>query len=63
MYGLQTAEVQCPSCWELVELVIDCSVDDQTYTEDCSVCCRPMVITVVAREGELVTVDVVSEDD
>ncbi|MCH8498445.1 MAG: CPXCG motif-containing cysteine-rich protein [Marinobacter sp.] len=63
MYGLQTTAVQCPCCWEQIELVIDCSVDDQTYTEDCSVCCRPMVVRVVVMEGELVTVDVSGEDD
>ena len=47
---LQVALVQCPYCWEKVDLVIDCSVVEQEYVEDCSVCCQPMVISVVVPE-------------
>jgi hypothetical protein len=47
---MQVALVQCPYCWEQVDLVIDCSVVEQEYVEDCSVCCRPMVISVVVPE-------------
>ena len=35
---------------ERIELVVDLSVDHQEYVEDCSVCCRPIVITVSASE-------------
>jgi hypothetical protein len=38
-------------------------VDSQEYVEDCSVCCRPIIITAHAWEGELSGVDVRSEDD
>jgi hypothetical protein len=59
----ETANVQCPACWETIEVVVDCSVEEQEYTEDCSVCCRPMIVTVNADDGELQSVDVRSEDD
>jgi len=57
------ASVQCPCCWESIEIVVDCSVADQEYTEDCSVCCRPMIISVYAEGGELQAVEARSEDD
>lgn len=59
----ELASVQCPYCWETIELVVDCSVDEQEYTEDCSVCCRPMIITLLAAEGQLQSIEARSEDD
>jgi hypothetical protein len=36
-------------------------VDEQTYVEDCEVCCRPIRVHVVAEEGELVAFDAVAD--
>jgi len=55
--------VQCPYCWETIEVVVDCSVEEQEYTEDCSVCCRPIILTVVTADGELQSIDARSEDE
>lgn len=33
--------------------MLDMSVDEQTYIEDCEVCCRPIQITYVANDAEL----------
>lgn len=63
MYELEPTAVQCPYCWETIELLVDCSIDDQEYVEDCSVCCRPIVVTAWAAEGELSSVAVRTEDD
>jgi len=63
MYELQPAVIQCPCCWEQIEILVDCSIDSQEYVEDCSVCCRPIIITAHAWEGELSGVEVRSEDD
>lgn len=50
---LEETLVTCPSCWETVSLTIDLSAGDAAYPEDCSVCCRPMVVRVtVAETGE-----------
>ena len=46
MLALETAVVDCPGCGERIELLIDTSLEQQEYIEDCSVCCRPMVVTV-----------------
>jgi hypothetical protein len=42
-----SAEVVCPFCGEAEELYVDLGGGEhQTYTEDCSVCCRPRVVHV-----------------
>ncbi|HEY6461813.1 MAG TPA: CPXCG motif-containing cysteine-rich protein [Polyangiaceae bacterium] len=39
--------VACPFCGEAEEIYVDPGGGDhQTYTEDCSVCCRPRVVHV-----------------
>lgn len=63
MQHLETAFVQCPYCWEQIEVVVDCSVGNQEYVEDCSVCCRPIVLTVAIAQGELVDIEARSEDE
>ncbi|MDB5974234.1 MAG: CPXCG motif-containing cysteine-rich protein [Nevskiales bacterium] len=56
--------VTCPACWESIELTVDLSAGSQTYTEDCSVCCRPMTVHLaVADNGEEYTVEVEPESD
>lgn len=55
--GLEEAEITCPHCWETISVVVDLSVDGQSYIEDCSVCCRPITITYAAADGELLSVE------
>ncbi len=43
---------QCPYCWEQISMLLDPSVS-QTYIEDCEVCCNPIEISVLYREGQL----------
>ena len=35
-------------------MLVDPSVREQTYIEDCEVCCRPIRVQVEARRGSLV---------
>jgi len=35
---------QCPYCWEEISMLIDSSIPNQTYVEDCEVCCNPIEI-------------------
>jgi Cysteine-rich CPXCG len=43
----QAREVSCPYCGEAEELYVDLGGGrEQTYTEDCAVCCRPRVVHV-----------------
>jgi len=63
MSGAESVEIQCPSCGETIEVVVDCSVESQSYIEDCSVCCRPMNLTVTVDEDGIPEVEAVSEDE
>lgn len=63
MHNLQTTERQCPYCGEQIEILIDCSIDAQEYIEDCSVCCRPIIFSVISSEGEIETIELRTEDD
>jgi hypothetical protein len=57
MEPLQTALLQCPHCWEQIEIVVDCSLETQEYVEDCDVCCSPMVISVTSTDEGTIDVD------
>lgn len=60
---IQDTEVSCPACWETIVLEVDLSAGAQTYVEDCSVCCRPMLVRLtVAPDGEF-QVSVEAEND
>ena len=43
----------CPHCWEQISMVLDTSVREQTYVEDCEVCCRPIQLRYTV-ENEMV---------
>ena len=63
MNGLDEATIHCPSCGEPISILVDASVPEQEYIEDCQVCCRPIVIhAVVGEEGDA-TVYVRGEND
>jgi phage terminase large subunit GpA-like protein len=53
------AEIVCPHCGERFPLEIDTSQREQSLIEDCTVCCRPIQLTIRCRPGELV--DLVGE--
>ena len=63
MPDLDSALVQCPYCGEEIEVLLDASVEHLQYVEDCSVCCRPILLTVIAEDGEVTSVDARGEDE
>jgi hypothetical protein len=50
---LQSQDATCPHCWETINLTLDLSVADQSYIEDCPVCCKPLVVSYSSADGEL----------
>ena len=52
----------CPHCGESIEIVLDLSAPEQSYIEDCSVCCRPINVRVTAADGELVDVEATASE-
>lgn len=63
MQGLENIALQCPYCWESIEILVDRSEGDHEYIEDCSVCCRPIVLTVSDSSRDEISVIARSEDD
>ena len=61
-FGSELVSIYCPYCGEIIEIIVDLSVPHQEYVEDCSVCCRPIVMDVSAADGDT-SVAVRSEDD
>jgi Cysteine-rich CPXCG len=53
-------EITCPHCGEVFPLQIDTSESDQSLIEDCSVCCRPINLTVHCQPGAVVDLAIAS---
>jgi transcription elongation factor Elf1 len=51
---------QCPYCWEEISMLLDTSVANQTYVEDCEVCCNPIELHVQFNSEELAHFDAIS---
>lgn len=50
---LQEKNIGCPYCGESITILVDGSVGDQQYIEDCQVCCRPMQVSYETDGGYL----------
>lgn len=59
---LHEKRIRCPYCGERLHVVIDTSAGDQTYIEDCQVCCRPMRIDFAVDENEILYLNVSSDN-
>jgi hypothetical protein len=55
--GLTEHAFECPHCWASVTVLVDTSVPDQEYVEDCEVCCNPIAIHVTANRGRVTGFD------
>ena len=63
MNALHEVAVECPYCGELISLLVDGSVREQNYIEDCQVCCQPMAIRAEIGEDGHCHVEARREDD
>ena len=59
---IQFETITCPYCWEAIEIALDLSVESQQQVEDCSVCCRPIVVRYSTADGELASLEVAAEN-
>jgi len=41
--------IHCPYCGERISILVDDSESEQSYTEDCEVCCRPIVFDITTN--------------
>lgn len=49
---------QCPYCWESISILVDTSCPDQSYVEDCEVCCNPIDFSISCSASEIRSVEV-----
>jgi hypothetical protein len=52
------AQITCPFCWENLTILLDLSLPEQDYIEDCQVCCQPIRIHYTSDAGILLSLDV-----
>ena len=43
----------CPYCWQKISMILDVSVAEQSYIEDCEICCNPVQISYLTEDFEL----------
>lgn len=63
MRELDDRLIDCPYCGESIDVLIDTSVPQQDYVEDCQVCCRPINFSVSVDPDGDVRLTVSSENE
>mgnify|MGYP000993796376 FL=1 len=53
----------CPYCWQEISFILDPSVAEQSYVEDCEVCCRPIRVECTADGEEILDFNASALDD
>lgn len=53
MYEIEHA-FHCPYCLAPISMLLDPSIEAQTYVEDCEVCCSPIEIRYQIQDEEVV---------
>jgi hypothetical protein len=61
--SLNELEIECPWCWQTICLQLDCSAGNQSYSEDCEVCCRPMLLQLTLEHSGKPVLAVSRESD
>lgn len=63
MNQIEAVKTQCPYCGELIEVLIDCSESQQSYIEDCQVCCCPILFDVAVDENGEIHLELKQENE
>ena len=63
MPELTEKTISCPYCDEAITVLVDNSVSEQRYVEDCEVCCRPILMDVSVDLDGAVAVVARSENE
>ncbi len=62
MILVQGHDATCPHCWERITLTLDLSVSEQSYVEDCPVCCKPLLVSYSTSNAEVAEFSVEASD-
>lgn len=61
---IEQTVIVCPYCGEQFETQVDCSAKNQTYYEDCAVCCHPILFRIqVDEQGKTSHIETLREDE
>lgn len=63
MRELQQRNIDCPYCGETIVVLIDPSDYQQSYIEDCQVCCRPIEFHIAIDPDGDINVAVASDNE
>lgn len=63
MSDLDQAQIRCPYCAEQIDIQVDIGSGDEEYEEDCSVCCRPILLHIARDEDGAPSVTATRESD
>jgi transcription elongation factor Elf1 len=45
--------IQCPYCGEQIDIQIDATLAEQSYIEDCAVCCQPIELAITVYDDSI----------
>lgn len=57
------AHTNCPYCDAAISLLLDASIEQQTYIEDCEVCCQPITVRISFSGDGDYSLQLLQEDD
>lgn len=60
---LEECGADCPYCGESITVLVDTSCEEQSYIEDCEVCCQPMIVNAWVDEDGNASVSLHREDE
>ena len=63
MLLLHEQTIGCPYCGETIDILIDTSIEQQSYIEDCQVCCRPINLVINQLDEDQISVDARRDDE
>jgi hypothetical protein len=50
-------QVRCPYCGQMFYLAVDTTIEVQSFTTDCEICCRPIEVFVESEPGEVLRLE------
>ena len=48
----------CPHCWENQLKMIDPTVPNQSFIEDCEICCNPLEFDIIIQDNTMLSFSV-----
>ena len=63
MSDLDQVQIRCPYCGEQFDLEVEIGGAAEDYEEDCTVCCRPIVLHISRDENGVPSVSASKESD